>query len=102
MKPARFEKPSYDQCGDVRRLYWTARPRCRKGDDTMSVIQQLNDPWKRWWDFLGEEGSWRQDAAKRSRIHARLLRFTSAHWDQTAWVDAVLSALARGKPLVEA
>lgn len=68
----------------------------------MSVIQQLNDPWKRWWDFLGEEGSWRQDAAKRSRIHARLLRFTSAHWDQTAWVDAVLSALARGKPLVEA
>lgn len=68
----------------------------------MSVLQQLNDPWKRWWDFLGEEGSWRENATHRSRIHARLLRFSASHWDAAAWVDAVLSALARGKPLVEA
>jgi hypothetical protein len=68
----------------------------------MAPGQQLSDPWKRWWEFLGEEGSWREDATKRSRIHARLLRFSSAHWDQAAWVDAVVSALARGKALVEA
>ena len=68
----------------------------------MAVLQQLNDPWKRWWDLLGEEGSWRENAAHCSRIHARLLRFSASHWDAPAWVDAVLSALARGKPLVEA
>src|SRR5262245_3046161 len=68
----------------------------------MSVVQQRNDPWKRWWDFLGEDGSWREDAVKRLRIHARLLRFSAGHWDQAAWVDAVLSALGRGKPLVDA
>ena len=28
--------------------------------------------------------------------------FSASHWDAAAWVDAVLSALARGKPLVEA
>ncbi len=68
----------------------------------MSVVQQLGDPWKRWWAFLGEEGSWMKDPAHRARIHARLLRFSATHWDQPAWVDAVLSGLARGKPLVEA
>jgi len=68
----------------------------------MAAGQQLGDPWKRWWDFLGEEGSWREDASKRARIHTRLLRFSSAHWDQPAWIDAVVSGLARGKSLVEA
>lgn len=68
----------------------------------MAAGQQLGDPWKRWWDFLGEEGSWREDATKRSRVHTRLLRFSSAHWDQPAWIDAVVSGLARGKSLVEA
>src|SRR5262249_8527633 len=76
------------------RVYWGVRratPAAR--GHAMSVLQRLNDPWKRWWDFLGEEGSWREDAAKCSRIHARLLRFSAAHWDAPAWVDAVLSAL---------
>src|SRR5262245_39808235 len=68
----------------------------------MSVVQQLDNPWKRWWAFLGEEGSWMKNPAHRTRIHARLTRFSSTHWDQPSWVDAVLSALARGKPLVDA
>ena len=68
----------------------------------MFVVQQLNNPWKRWWDLLGEDGSWRENAARCTALHARLLRFSAAHWDQPAWVEAVVSALARGKPLVEA
>src|SRR5262249_26472943 len=67
------------------------------GVSLMPVVQQLNDPWKRWWDLLGGEGGWRDDPARCSAVHARLLRFSAAHWNEPAWVDAVVSALARGK-----
>lgn len=65
------------------------------------IVDEFNLAWKKLWDFLNPDNSWKENPEKCKNIQERLSNFSSTHINDPEHIDKVVKCLIRGNSLIE-